>query len=841
MKLLQHLFEEQANLVPNNIAIVYEGKYFTYQEVNYRANQLANHLIRNFNIVPNDFILLCMERSELSIIAILAILKSGAAYVPVSTRYPQDRLNYIINEVKPKAVITDSLNYYKFIQFSEISSVFTHDSFLDYPIYNPNIKTNTGDLAYVIYTSGTTGVPKGVMIKHKSIIDKIQYLIYSHGINSSYNILAKIPYSFDPSLREIFLALSIGAKLIIADDNNYQNPQLLFNLLINEHINLMVFVPSHLSVFLEYVSTLEQLELDKLKLKLLYCCGEKLKVDLVHKARQYFKEVIIKNQYGPTEACMFSFEYNIDTISDLSDFKIVPVGKPIADTVYYIVDDLGCLVENGNIGELCLSGSGLSVGYLKKRNLSRDKFIINNFQNQYDDIKYSIIYKTGDFVRQLPDGNIEFIERIDTQVKINGYRIELSEIEIILNKHQQINQCCVIAYDDSVCSKIIAYYTSNNKCNIQDINVYLNGKLPDYMLPNLYIQIQEMPLTINGKLNRDELTKKYSNTIQKINYDNSLSIQMSDYFADVLSIDKSLINQNSDFFALGGTSLLAMKLVIKLNSCYKHKNYNIADIYQYRTIQNLLTKDIRSSFVEKDEFFEYNQNADTTIVFIPAIFSEVLYFSVAANLLNLGNVLILKQIVDNVYLDNHVEKYLSIIKNYKLKQGNSLIFIALSAGGYTAYKMSITLKHIHDIKLVFCDSDFRVFNYYDYCKRYLRFAIRGNHNPIGIFNNELIDTKILYFNATIEDKQPWNKIPIFHNNMKLRFRRLRQIKAVLEHILDTLRNLMYISTLKGLSKKHNFYKIIDIDCEHSEIFHERYTSLISNETINFISILRNDD
>jgi non-ribosomal peptide synthetase component F len=333
------LFEEQAEKTPDNIAIIYGNHSLSYKQVNESANQLANYMKDTYVIKPDDLIILCLNRSEWMLIAILAVWKAGAAYVPVDSNYPEDRLAYILEDTKTRIALTNENFKNKLINLSSkipaekakskisivaIDSNEFQEIISKQPAHNPASDATSRNLAYVIYTSGTTGKPKGVMIEHKSVVDRLVNLKDKHCITNELIFGAKTSYIFEPSIREMFLPLLAGARVVIFSESTYRDVNKIFDVCIKEKINIIIFVPSHLSIFIDSLRDISANLLGDLDLKMIYSCGEPLSKKLATDIFKYLPNVIVKNQYGPTEGCQVLFEQEL-TLNNINEFEKIPV------------------------------------------------------------------------------------------------------------------------------------------------------------------------------------------------------------------------------------------------------------------------------------------------------------------------------------------------------------------------------------------------------------------------------------------------------------------------------------------------------------------------------------
>ena len=571
-KTIHQLFEEQVVKTPDNIAIVYENTKLTYRELNTRSNQLAHYLRGNYQIQSDDLIALCVERSEYMLIAILAVLKSGGAYVPIDPSYPEARIKYILSDTKAKVVITNMSSYGVVIRGSNIAvlsidSTDFNQQLQQYSSANLDPIAKSNNLAYVMYTSGTTGTPKGVMIEHQNVTCTVLGAISHRQVEETSRIYQGISYAFDSSILEIFPTLCSGATLyIIGDMARLDLIQILK--FINKHNLTHVFLTTKLG---EEVLRNPQVAC---KLKVLIVAGELLNFN------GKFKNLI--NEYGPTEATVCTTYINYqDSISGSI------IGKPVANKKVYILDDVMNPVSQGEIGELYIGGAGVARGYLNQPELTTTKFIPNPFQIELDKIqnKNSRLYKTGDRVRMLLDGNLEYIDRNDFQINIRGYRIEASEIENTLNKYNGIKQSVVIDNKDK---HLVAYYVAKTVLDEKEILSYLASQLPKYMLPNLLVHLEKLPLTINGKLDRAALPKPQFISNKKYESPtNELEKQVCKVFADVLGMAEVQVGIKDDFFNLGGSSILAIRLINQLNHTLG-VNVELASLLKHRNVHDLV-------------------------------------------------------------------------------------------------------------------------------------------------------------------------------------------------------------------------------------------------------------
>jgi len=562
-KSLIDLFEEQVLEQPDAVVVVSESSVYSYSQINELSNKLANYLMHSYKIEKGDLISIKLEKSPEMIIAILAILKLGAAYIPIDMNCPQQRLEYILAESQSKVLI----------DFAEMDCFRQNN--LSFSTSSINRFVNEEDLAYVIYTSGSTGNPKGCMLSHKGVVNRLHWMWSEYDFNSNDTILQKTNYSFDVSVWEIFMPLCWGCKMILCPKEAIYSPQKLVETIQFNKVTCLHFVPSVLDSFInsewedEYISK---------KMKTVRCViasGENLGLSTVKKWYEKMS-IPIYNLYGPTEASI-----DVTHFTTSKDAKKILIGKPIANTEIYILGEYSQVQPIGVIGELCIGGVGLARGYLNQENLTSEKFIENPFKNR------SKIYKTGDLARWLLDGNIEYIGRFDDQVKIRGNRIELSEILYEINNLDNVISSAVIVKEMGDGDKhLVAFIVSQFKINEQELKGELLKKLPVYAIPNFFIRLEELPVNKNGKLDKSVLlTYEIENIDRKqiVSPNSVLEEIILDVFHKIL--DNGNISVTDRFFDIGGTSISVIKLKKELNT--KGLMIDIDELFTFSSVREL--------------------------------------------------------------------------------------------------------------------------------------------------------------------------------------------------------------------------------------------------------------
>lgn len=493
---IHEIFQRQVVKTPNSIAVVSGDKTLTYNELDSKSDSVAL-MLREKGVKRDTIVGIMVDRSLEMIIGIFGILKAGGAYLPILASYPQKRIDYMMQECKADIMLTQDKYMDKISPSIESISL---DNECIYNIFQGRISNinKSRDLAYVIFTSGSTGKPKGTMIEHRSLINRLNWMQRKYHISEQDVILQKTPYGFDVSVWEIFLWSMVGARVCMLEPNCEKFPQAIIETVEKNKVTIMHFVPSMMSVFLGYLRLDEDLRA-LASLKMIFCSGEVLTTKNVQEFNnKLFKNnnTLLINLYGPTEATIDVSYYDCTSNQNLDK---VPIGKPIDNVKLFIVSDK-FLQPIGEIGEICIAGDGLARGYLNRPELDKEKFV------EFPFMPGEKMYKTGDLGRWLSTGEIEYLGRIDNQVKIRGLRIEIKEIEETINNYSpNIMSAVVVKKESDTQIKLIAFVVSKSHIDIGELKKYIKTLLPEYMVPNVFVKINELPLTTNGKLDRSAL------------------------------------------------------------------------------------------------------------------------------------------------------------------------------------------------------------------------------------------------------------------------------------------------------------------------------------------------
>ncbi|MBE7383125.1 MAG: amino acid adenylation domain-containing protein [Leptolyngbya sp. SIO1E4] len=563
-KCIHQLFAEQVKRTPDAVAVVFEDAHLTYQELNDRANQLARYL-QSLGVGPEALVGICLERSLEMVVGLLGILKAGGAYVPLDPDYPAERLAYILDNSRATALITTHQLAARLPSVPKHLICLEDDQALIATYSRDDFPANVqpDNLAYVIYTSGSTGNPKGVQICHRSLVNFLCSMQVTPGLTDADVVLAVTTLCFDIAALEIYLPLIVGAKTVIASRDVAIDGKRLAAELERSGATVMQATPATWQMLLAAGWS------GKPSLKII-CGGEALSMQLAANLRE--KGDSVWNLYGPTEATVWSTICPVsalDTIAHHQDVA-VSIGTAIANTQTYILDRHHQPVPIGVPGELHIGGAGLARGYLNRPELTEAKFIPDPFSDskfKIQDSKENRLYKTGDLARYRSDGTIEFIGRIDNQVKVRGFRIELGEIEATLVQHPDVQEAVVITWEKSPAEKrLVAYLVTQATVAIADLRSFLKTKLPDYMVPSAFVFLEAIPLTPNGKRDRRALpaidADHFSQDSGFIPPRNSAELQLSQIWSEVLHL--SAVGVTDSFFDLGGHSLLAVQLMARI-------------------------------------------------------------------------------------------------------------------------------------------------------------------------------------------------------------------------------------------------------------------------------------
>jgi amino acid adenylation domain-containing protein/FkbH-like protein/non-ribosomal peptide synthase protein (TIGR01720 family) len=551
--LLHKIIERQVLATPNAPALTYENTTLTYDELNRRTNQLAHHLIK-LGVGPNEFVGVCAERSIEMVLALVATVKAGGAYMPLDPEYPPDRLGLMLQDAKPKAVLTQSAlrntlaphnipTIYLDTEWSKLANE---------PDINPKVPQKPTDAAYVIYTSGSTGVPKGVVNIHEGIVNRLLWMQEMYQLTAADRVLQKTPYSFDVSVWEFFWPFMTGAHLVVARPDGHRDPAYLADIITQAGITTVHFVPSMLRVFLEAVRLPKNC-----KLRQVFASGEALTADL---QTMFFAacDAELHNLYGPTEAAV-DVTYWACRRNDPRSF--VPIGYPITNIQIHILDQQLNHVPVGIPGELHIGGIGVARGYLNRPELTAERFVADPFRNAPN----AHLYKTGDLARYLSTGEVEYLGRIDHQVKIRGFRIELGEIESALSQHSHVRDVAVVARGDGPGAKrLVAYLVAATSApEIGALRDHLKQTLPEYMVPSIFVFLDKMPLTISGKIDRQALPAPEQQRPELgdlyVAPRTEAEKQLASIWSKALRVEQVGIHDN--FFELGGDSILSIQII----------------------------------------------------------------------------------------------------------------------------------------------------------------------------------------------------------------------------------------------------------------------------------------
>lgn len=591
-KTLVNLFEDQVKANPDKVAVIFEDEKRTYSELNKRANQVAWSLLKQ-GIKKETLVPIFLERSAEMLIGMLGILKAGAVYVPIDPGYPADRITFMLEDTAAALIISSKKTHAKLpssttLNVLEIDS--DNNTLGSMPVNNPSVGITSRNMAYIIYTSGSTGKPKGVMVEHQAVVDHCFGLVKVANLSNCTSFALFSPLVFDAGHSLIFTSIILGAALNILSRDLIMDGEKLVSYLEKNPVDCIKIVPS---VWLSYINGDNKV----LAKKVMIFGGETFSLKIQqHLVKLKYKGQVY-NHYGPTEATIGKCIHKVDLEKA---YKSVPIGKPFSNTQLYVVDRWDQLLPIGIAGELYIAGEGVARGYLNRPDLTAEKFIIDDFRNanpyqttaQTDTVvgstSTSRLYKTGDKVKWNLDGEIEYLGRIDDQVKISGYRIELGEIESVLLQNKKIRQAAVLLCEDNNGGKIlVGYVVPEGTFDKDQIINQLQEKLPEYMVPGLWIELNNLPLTPNGKIDKKALSVPDFSQLLNNQYvapQNNTEAALVKIWEDLLGIEK--VGVYDSFFELGGNSIQAVTMFTRIRKHFG-RELPLATIFQAPHIHKL--------------------------------------------------------------------------------------------------------------------------------------------------------------------------------------------------------------------------------------------------------------
>ncbi|MEV4245060.1 amino acid adenylation domain-containing protein [Streptosporangium canum] len=582
---LHGLIEDQAARTPGAVAVTFEGSHLTYAELNERANRVA-HRLGELGVGPETLVGVYAERSAELVVALLGVLKSGAAYLPLDPEYPADRLAFMINDAGAPVVLTQGhLRATVPTTDATILDLDESGEWAGRSTADPRPPVTSGNAAYVIYTSGSTGRPKGVPNTHRGIVNRLQWMQRTYRLGDDDVVLQKTPAGFDVSVWEFFWPLLTGARLVLAKPGGHKDAAYLRDLLISENVTTAHFVPSMLAVFL---ADDERAAGDCTGLRRVICSGEELPVATAATFTAVLPGCELHNLYGPTEAAIDVTSWHC-TPEAVAGAVTLPIGAPIANMRLYVLDRHGNPTPVGVPGELHIGGVGVARGYHRRPALTAERFVPDPFGGDLG----ARLYRTGDLARWRRDGNLEFLGRIDHQVKLRGLRIELGEIETALRDREDVTEAVVVVREDTPGDKrLVAYLTTpaETDVDVTELRLALKQGLPDYMVPTAFVTLDTLPLSPNGKLDRKALPAPQATrdaTAELVEPDTPTERMLAEIWTEVLGLEQ--IGVHDDFFDSGGHSLLATQVVARIRKASdgSGRPVGVMDLFQNRTIREL--------------------------------------------------------------------------------------------------------------------------------------------------------------------------------------------------------------------------------------------------------------
>jgi amino acid adenylation domain-containing protein len=591
---LYHLFAEQVIKTPDAIAIKDGEIIMSYKSLHNNVENLSRFLTNNYlkYSQKQSFIGICMNNSIEMLVAIFAILKSGAAYVPIDPKYPDERIQYIINDINLECILTNDERIYSRFSTNSKFIVLADNMFLNAPDVNSN--TQDFNIAYVIYTSGSTGDPKGVMVTHKNVINYAEWVKNYLGIKQADKVDFSSSISFDLTVTVTIVPLLYGATVVLCDSKIKTCPINYLGYLVREGISIIKITPSYFNLLCDFIPD----NFDLSRLQSIILGGENLSNTHVKKWLTQYNHHKIINEYGPTETTVGAMQATI-SLDNVNQYGFIPLGQPCKNAEIFVLRNDNSLTSVGEIGEIYIAGDVVTAGYSNRPEMTKQRFMNASSFVELNCRYGNILYRTGDLARVHDNQVLEYIGRIDAQVKINGYRIELGEVENALMSYEVINMAAVVVDTISGNSILVAYYIPKNGLNVSEneVKIFLSAKLPTYMVPHVFVRLKSFELTINGKLDKTKLPDFRNNYLSYDKPDNltskgnDVSCIIADVWAEVMAMP--CVSTSANFSVMGANSVIIAKFCQRLVSV--GINVKITDCFQYNTIE-LLSNFVRNRY-----------------------------------------------------------------------------------------------------------------------------------------------------------------------------------------------------------------------------------------------------
>ncbi|QPB24373.1 non-ribosomal peptide synthetase [Rhizobium sp. 007] len=588
---IHELFEQQVRRAPEAVALVHEDDRLSYGELNARANRLAHHLI-GLGVKPDQPVAICLERSPAMVVGLLAILKAGGAYLPLDPAYPSARLRQVVEDAAPHLLLCDAagraaLGAEALVDLTVIDLETATPAWAELPASNPDPRAlglTARHLAYVIYTSGSTGTPKGVMVEHRGLVRLVAGNDFVEISPQDIFLNASSP-TFDATTFEVWGALANGARVVLYPGRHLSTATLA-QIIQDQGVTIAWMTARLFDVYVAEGRSTNRLQQ-------LLVGGEEVSIASIRACQKRHPTLRISNGYGPTENTTFSLCYPVP--AEFDGRQRVPLGRPIRNSVAYLLDRFAQPVPFGAVGELYIGGAGVARGYLNRPKLTAERFLADPFSDEAG----ARMYRTGDLARYLPDGNLEFLGRNDDQVKIRGFRIEPGEIAARLCEHARVREAAVVARQDRAGDKhLVAYVVCGPEAGSDDddgsglavaLRAHLGGRLPDYMVPSAFVRLEALPLTANGKLDRKGLPAPADDAYARRSYEapqGGIETALAGIWAELLGVER--VGRHDHFFELGGHSLLAMQLLSRASDL--GLKFSTADLFQAPVLTDFASK-----------------------------------------------------------------------------------------------------------------------------------------------------------------------------------------------------------------------------------------------------------